>query len=361
MLHLMEVKRFLNAALECSVYHAPTDPGLTWEELVEAGKRAGYAEGELQDTIMGLQDNRTLSGKFGPDAAQSIHWSAFGFSVTPEYRNIGAFDFIYGQLNENLRQMGKGAAGLERKVLVERAVAARIARKDAEVALTIASAVGLTVEKGGVVRYKHGARYDPLPSQQRKIQATPHSAVRENAYRIVGDIVARRSDGRPTVAEPLDAFADALDGLGYGRFRTWWVQTVGELRRSDANVFPLSTLVLSAALVEGALTFVVGHAKHLGLGPLLSKDFDGDPRTWKIDNLVASAARGSDQAILDGTTRSRAEELIRSRQRIHAGRMLSEFPGAVPDLRPEEARDAKAATDQVVRRIIDWLAEHPPT
>lgn len=360
MLHLMEVKKFLNAALECSIYHAPTDPGLTWEELVEGGKRAGYAEGELQDAIMGLQDNRTPSGRFVPNGAQFIHWSAFGLSATPDYRNIGAFDFVYGQLNENLRQMGRGAAGLERNVLVERAVAAGIARKDAEVAVAIAAAVGLAIEKDGVLRYKSGAVYDPLPSQQRRIQTVPYSAVRENAYRIVGDIVARRSDGRPTAAEPLDAFAETLDGLGHGRFRMWWTQTVGELRRGDANEFPLSSLVLAAALVEGALTFVAAYARGLGLGIFGSTDFEREPKTWKIDDLVAGASRGGEHAILDDATKRRADTLIRTRQRIHAGRMLSEYSGPVPDLRPEEARDGKAVADQVVRRILDWLVKHPP-
>jgi hypothetical protein len=150
MLHLMEIKKFLNAAMECSVYHAPTEPGLTWQELAEAGKRAGYAEGETHDAIMSLHNNRIPSGKFAPDGAQFIHWAAFSFVVTPEYRNIAAIDCIYRELNENLRHMGKGAAGVERSVLIERAVAAGYPRKDAEVALTIGVAIGLITEKNSV-------------------------------------------------------------------------------------------------------------------------------------------------------------------------------------------------------------------
>jgi hypothetical protein len=105
---------------------------------------------------------------------------------------------------------------------------------------------------------------------------------------------------------------------------------------------------------------VVKHARAAGLGVFLSKDFDRDPKSWKIDDLVASAASGSDTAILDLQTKNRAETLIKTRQRIHAGRMLSEFPAGVPDIRPEEARDAKATAEQVVRRVIDWLQRFPP-
>jgi hypothetical protein len=141
----------------------------------------------------------------------------------------------------------------------------------------------------------------------------------------------------------------------------WWTQTVAELRHTNSHTSPISTLVLSAALVEGALTFVVKHARDAGLGVFASTDFSQDPRKWKIDELVASAARGGASAILDDRAKRRADELIRTRQRIHAGRMLSEFPnGPVPDLRPDEAREAKETADQVVRRVLDWVDIYPP-
>jgi hypothetical protein len=158
----------------------------------------------------------------------------------------------------------------------------------------------------------------------------------------------------------LDAFADALDILGYKPFRLWWTQTVAELRKLEVTISPVSATVLSAALVEGALTFLVKHARQLNVGPFKSRDFDGEPRTWKIDDLVKSAATGGDVAVLDSGARLRADELVRTRQRIHAGRMLSEHPGGPPDLRPEEARDARRTTELIVRRVLDWLQKYPP-
>jgi len=35
--------------------------------------------------------------------------------------------------------------------------------------------------------------------------------------------------------------------------------------------------------------------------------------------------------------------------------MLSLHSGGPPDLRPEEARDAKATAEIVVRSVVDWL------
>lgn len=183
---------------------------------------------------------------------------------------------------------------------------------------------------------------------------------RARAYPIVQDVIARRTEGRGAYAEPFDAFAEQLDGLGYSAFRLWWTQTVREFRQLQPEAAPTATCVLAAALVEGALTFVVRHGRALPDSEVFRKpDFERDPRTWKIDDLVGSAASGGAGAILNAAARSRADGLVRTRQRIHAGRMLSDFPAGPPDLRPEEARDAKATAELVVRAILDWLARPP--
>jgi site-specific recombinase XerD len=74
-------------------------------------------------------------------------------------------------------------------------------------------------------------------------------------------------------------------------------------------------------------------------------------------DLVASAASGGPDAVLDLQTKARAETLIGTRQRIHAGRMLSDYPSGPPDLRPDEARDARGTAEQVVRAVLDWLGK----
>jgi len=266
-----------------------------------------------------------------------------------------------------VKAVGTANAKVERSVVVERALAQGIEKDVIEAAITVCVLAKLVIQKDEVLRFAPGREYYGLPSAQRNqvlaTVGTRHGPLRKEAraraYPLVKDVIERRDDGRPRRVEVLDAFADELSNLGYGAFRLWWKQTVAELRGGDTETSPVSVAVLAAALVEGALAFVVRHARGLGLGVLASKSFDGDPRTWRIDDLVSSAAAGRDPAILDGPIKQRAESLIRNRQRIHAGRMLSDFPGGVPDLRPEEARDAKATAEIVVRRVMDWLAKYP--
>lgn len=356
-----DVEVLLNEALECSIYLDPKEPGLTHDELKEVGRRAGFQEGEIEDAIAKVahHDSGVFTKKLHLNPMVSSLLGTLSIQKNPEYRNKDAFDFVYSQLNSIVRAGGARNAQIERRVLVERAVARKLPERDVEAAITIMVMCHHLVEKENQLRPPPGWNYEHLPSQQHAVMNAQHNPVRERAYRFANDVIERRSDGRPKHAEPLDAFLEALERLGYGRFRLWWSQMVAELRQSNPQSSPVSVLVLSAALVEGSLTFVVKHARNLGLGVFQSSDFAGEPRTWKIEALVNSAARGRDSAILDDQTRMRADKIIKTRQRIHAGRLLSDFTQGTVDLRPEEVREARAVAEEVVRRVLDWLEKYP--
>jgi hypothetical protein len=363
-----EVEKFVRAALECSVYVAPKEPGLTYDELFEIGKAAGLERGEITEVVpqvaapIYLGDDRVQPSRI-------VTWSEFNITDEPDYRNPEAFEFVCATLRDLARKETAARAHIDREVLVARAVSKGLPERDVEAAITILVIDERFIEKDGVLRFAPGRDTYPLPSEQLAVQAkTPQARqivwrneARAKAYPLVKDAIARRRDGRPRAVESLDAFGDALEKLGYGPFRVWWTRTVAELRHAEPTLSPTTITVFAAALVEGALTFVVKHARGLGLGLFGSKDFDRDPRSWKIDDLVASAATGNTAAILDPAARHRADELVKFRQRIHAGRMLSDFPGGVPDLRPEEARAAKESAEVIVRRVLDWLEKHPGT
>lgn len=354
----MDAEKFVRAALECSIFFDPRDPGLSHAEIVEAGRRAGLGDGDVARGMRGLV-SRLGATKYQVEKPAAAEF--FNPEPKPDYRNPLAFEFVCVELR---KARSAGFARIDRDVLVERGVAQGLKRNDVEVAVTIYVLADYLVEKDGAISFAPGRGDQNLPSEQIASRGGRDFTIGRpelaTAYSIVKDIIERRNDARPLEAEPLDAFAAALESLGYGNLRMWWVQTVAELRVLDTAMTPVAVCVLAAALVEGALAFVVKHARSLDPGPFKSTDFDRDPRTWKIDDLVTSAATGKENAILDPSARTRAAELIKTRQRIHAGRMLAEFPSGVPDLRPEEGRDARATAELVTRRILDWLGKHPP-
>ncbi|MDI4231685.1 hypothetical protein OZ411_02520 [Bradyrhizobium sp. Arg237L] len=363
MMHLQKIQKFIAEALECSVYVNPREPGLTYDELKEIGARIGYREGEIGDAFrtMGLYPLRRGSLLLGPEKQTLVTWK-FYMREEPEYRDLDAFDFVYSEFAELARNVGQAKAQIERDTLVSRALARGIGEDGIEATIAILIFADNMEEKDGALRFKMPLYANgPLPSAQMR---SHHSALarttRTELLPHVKDVIARRTDGRPRRTEPFDAFAERLAPLGHGAFRTWWVQIAAELRRADVQSSSVSVCVLAAALVEGVLAFVVKHAKSKQIGPFGSKDFEREPRTWKIEDLVGSAAAGGASSILDPATRSRADGLIRARQRIHAGRMLQDHPAGVSDLRPEEARDAKQTAELVVRSVIDWLDKFPP-
>lgn len=362
-----EVVEFIEAALECTIYVVPRDPGLTLDELCEVGKRLGFLPGEISDVLaVAAAPMYFGEAKLKPKADFAGLQSDFIFPVSPDYRRPEAFELVISEFRKLAREVGGQAARIDRSVLVARGASQGIAANDVEVAITmLIRSNRLYVADDGVLGLVGGAAGYPLPSEQRASAqgigraVVNQSVIRKSAFDVVKDVVARRTDGRPSFAEPLDAFLSVLDSLEHARFRIWWMTIVAELRRTDPTMSPLSVCVLCAALVEGALTFVAAYARSLGLGLFGSKDFDRSPSTWKITDLIPGAAGGSDP-ILDDRTRQRALDLTVTRQRIHAGGLLALYPsGNIPDLRPEEARDAKNTTDAVVRRVIDWFSRHP--
>ena len=358
------VQALVRAALECTVYVAPTDPGLTGEEMTEVAARLGIERGELRAALGQEVGMHGRGDRLLPNPNRILPWLALRHE-DPEYRNFEALDFVHSALHELARKEGYDRARIERGVLVERGCARGLKRHDLEVALTIFAMRNYVAEADGIVHMKPTYKNRMLPTrerdQHRVVDGTRTDEARRVAYAVVKDVVERRTDGRHAHAEPFDAFAEEIGKLGYGQFRVWWQQLVSEVRLGSHLTTPLSVSVASAALVEGALTFVVPHARRLGLGVMGSRTFEDDPRTWKIDDLVKSAASGQGAAILDAASAARVKGLIRTRQRIHAGGMLSEFPSGVPDLRPDEAREAVAVAEMVVRRVLDWLRRHPPS
>lgn len=302
---LQEVVQLLQAAIEASVYVAPTEPGLTASDLYEVGRRLGLKDGVIGDALpnvsaqlFGQPDERLLLPEY--------LWHMPGyllFAENPDLRSPIAFDFVTEQLNDLAWEVGTARARLDRRIIVDRGRAKLIEEHDIQVAITLMVLSGQLVEDRGVIRFKGAQGERPLPSTNRNqhgVGPRPRSKVaRTRAMPHVKDVVARRTDGRPKHVEPFGAFAKQLEKLGYGPFRLWWGQTVAELDRTDSVTSPLSTLVLAAALVEGSLTFIVKHARTLGLATFASNDFARDPRLWRIDELVASAARGGDSAVLD--------------------------------------------------------------
>jgi hypothetical protein len=83
------------------------------------------------------------------------------------------------------------------------------------------------------------------------------------------------------------------------------------------------------------------------------------PRGWRFVDLIKGSKSGdpSIRAILDERSAQRCLDLNDARQHIHAGFLIDQVPiGPIPDLKPEQARDAIQTSDLLVRKVLEWLA-----
>jgi hypothetical protein len=214
-----KVSSFLKAAIECSVYISPLEPGLTYDELHEVGKRVGYLQGEINDALLKTGIRLGVPRVTLTDQDATV-WGMF-FPDEPDYRDYDALDFVFNQLNFLLRSEGEARAAIGRSVLVERATTQGIQRHNIEAAITwLLMAKQLTV-KDNLLRFgTQGTFARQLPSVSRGFHNHKRSRPDiSRAYPIVKDVIERRTDGRHRRAEPLDAFAEELAKLGYEPFR----------------------------------------------------------------------------------------------------------------------------------------------
>jgi hypothetical protein len=196
---------------------------LTYDELMEIGRRLNFKDGEMHDVLRNAQNWGAGSSRLLPDKGTL---DLFFFREEPDYRNFRALDLAMSEMNDRMREVGGKSAQLDRDVFIERAATLGIARLDSDAAITVLVWAGQLSETNGVIRSTHGVAYKPLPSEQQNQPGSNRTHARPErgqAHPIVKDLIERRRDGRPKHTEPLDAFGEALEELGYGKFRLWWM------------------------------------------------------------------------------------------------------------------------------------------
>lgn len=198
---LEQVREVTISALECSVYVAPTDFGLTKDELLAVAAQVGFQRGEVLDSIAGATDLREFGGERYLPKHRGI-WSQFHFYKEPEFRNFKAFEFICSELQRLVRAEGIRGANLDRNNAIERAVQSGIPRIDVQAAIAILAHDQHIIDKDGIIRFAPGREQYPLPSEQRAQSPKPtlrgvaiDADKRSKIYVAVKLVIARRNQG----------------------------------------------------------------------------------------------------------------------------------------------------------------------
>lgn len=354
MIDFRVLQQMVLTAVEASYYVEPRSPGLSFEELVEVGRGVGREQGEI---MMGLRyagqdvQNRNARYTLAQDRLDVGGLADFVMGYDPWPRNVEAFQFVHDSCQRMLRQSAR--VEIEREVMVAQAAAAGIPSKDTEVAITLLILAGRLVDQEGILRQQVAGWASPKEQRDSTDRHLPRDDLRK-MLPLVQDVISRRSDGRPSAADPVDAFAEALTLLGHDRFSLWWQQMKAELLRASPRNSPTTVLVLAAAMAEAALALSVRRA--LESGTTMQRNLPDDPRQWKFHKLLESARSGSAPILPDAREADRCLKLNETRQRIHVGNLLVAMPaGNIPDTKPEEATEALAVLRLTLRRVLEWI------
>jgi len=221
-LTLQHVATFFQGALECSLVLAPREPGLTYQELVEVGRRCGFKDGEMNDVLHRATNYAVGSRRLLPDKGTL---ELFMLREDPELRNFGALDFVFSEMNNQMAEAGGRAARLDRDVVVERGVSQDFPRNDLDAAITLLVWADIWVEKDGVLSSRHGIAYKPLPTEQRDQPGAHRQVTSVGAARRRTPLCRTSSPGGPKVGRrtqsrstplPNSSAASAIRNIGSG-------------------------------------------------------------------------------------------------------------------------------------------------
>jgi hypothetical protein len=197
-----EIVHLFKAAVECSIFLNPVEPGLTYGELREIGQRAGYQAGEINDALR-YAGEVSAPGKdrIIPDQHERASF-VFYMEEEPDFRNLKAFDFAISQLNERVKVDGMQNAQLARAVLVERAVRADIPRNDIEAAITCLIMSNTLTERHEVLRFDGFRGF--IPSRVINSKGVLHLYVSRIAHALISLSRMLFSDGQTVVRNKLN-------------------------------------------------------------------------------------------------------------------------------------------------------------
>lgn len=201
------VVKFLHAALECSIYVSPTDPGLTFSELAEAARRADFLEGEINDSIphVAMQTFGPRNRKVQLDKQQAVMLQMFHVMEEPDYRNPAAFHGVFTVMRQVTRELGIANAHIERPALVEKVINDLVTENDVQIAIAILILNEILCDKDGIVSFTRGKESYGSPGDHGNLQVIRMGSMRKDARARAYPIVKKVIEDRNSPTLPAEA------------------------------------------------------------------------------------------------------------------------------------------------------------
>lgn len=362
-----EVAETIKLGLEATVYESPDAEGLSRREIIELCERFGFREGEILDALGQLQNGQKVEEFFRHDLItlpqDYIYFlvAHFGFKEE-DPRNLRLMAGILQCLEKDAKDLGRGNVSISVSTLARRlAEEFQVSEQDVRVHIRLLEKYRCFSISGDYIEKPN--QNSCSPKFVESISAGQREGRRDGRRfaqirGTVREIISRRNSGKPISTDPIKAFEEKFDLLKAKPLYAWWNAMVAEWKDLDDRRNSVSVLTLSASLCEGALAFFAASGIHSGL--TMTQKLPSDPRQWKLEALISAASTGGTTALLVDPLRQRLVELNERRKALHPGSFIQlSIPlQKVPEIRPEQAVEARSVVHLLLRTIVDWLARN---
>ena len=158
-----QLQHLLSEALMASVFVRPLEPGLTYEEILEVGRRAGHQDGTIGDAMKSVPTGYD-GDRWIPSQEAFLRGRSF-MPDDPEFLDYKAVDFIVIALNERVAAVGARDARVDRAVVTEAAVRAGHDRTAVQAAIVFMLRTGTLGEDGSSLKPTQHAGAMRLPGE----------------------------------------------------------------------------------------------------------------------------------------------------------------------------------------------------
>lgn len=353
--------QYIQFAIESTIFITPFDEGLSKTEIFEILTRFDFHKGEIQDALDVMWKTQHITINWGEQKYKlssdyifySMVWDRFRPDPIPEVlkRKI----FLY--LLEDIKKYGSRNYSLNIEILInnlqesqdfERTIILSFLRS-----LQLAKWIQISEDNKNILNVKKESIENGLKTCQ-KMDERKGSEKFNSIFPVVKDVVGRRVSVLPISSDPYDGLSEQLKLLKADKYKLWWTQITSEISQLDDKRNPTARLILSAAICEGILAFVIEFSKDKEFAMTKNLRVE-DPKSWKFSEMIKATSSGI-SPFMKEDLRRKLEKMNENRKRIHPASYLT-FGSAIPDLKPEQSQEAFETSKALAREAIEWIVK----
>lgn len=352
--------QYIQYAIESTIFITPFDEGLSTAEIYEVLSRFNFQKGEIKDAMDQMWKIQHITVNWGEDKYKlkndyiyySMIWDRFRPDPIPEILKQKLFLYLI----DDIKKHGSHNYSQNIEILINNLQESHSFERTQILSFLRSLQLSKWIQISEDNKTIHQVRKDSLENGLQTCQRMDKRNGSEKfhlIFPVVKEVISRRASMLPISSDPYQGFYEQLKLLNAEKYKLWWAQITAEISQLDDKRNPTARLILSAAVCEGILAFIIEFSKDKEFAMTKFVRIE-DPKSWKLSEMIRATSSGNGPFMKEDLKR-KLESINENRKRIHPAAYLPS--GAiVPDLKPEQSQEAFETSKALARAAIDWIA-----